>query len=79
MNNNKETKVLYKVKENFEEVKERLGVDLFNSLYGNSTPKEYDVIDEEGDEIKTLQPFEFAGEGIKILPIWSKRNQFVKI
>lgn len=79
MNNNIETKVLYRVKENFEEAKIRLGIDLFNSLYRNAAPREYDVIDEEGDEIKTLQPFEFAGEGIKMLKIWSKRNQFIKI
>lgn len=45
------SKVLYKVKENFEEAKERLGINLFTQLYTNETPKIFDVIDEEGDEI----------------------------
>ncbi len=73
------SKILYKVKENFEEAKERLGDDIFNALFRNATEREYDVIDEKGDEICTLQPFEFADEGIKLIPIWSKRNQFIKI
>ena len=79
MNNNTETIVLYKVKENFEEIKQRLGDELFNSLYKDELPKEYDVIEESETEIRTLQPFEFAGEGIKMLKIWSNKNQFIKI
>jgi hypothetical protein len=73
------SKVLYRVKENFEEAKEILGIDLFNQYYANSSPKEYDVIDEDGDEICTLEPFAFANERIEILTIWSKRNRFIKL
>jgi len=73
------SKVLYRVKENFEEAKERLGINLFTQLYSNETPKIFDVIDEEGDEICTLQPFEFADEGTKILSIWGKSNRYIKL
>ncbi len=73
------SKVLYRVKQNFEETKERLGVELFNRLYTNETPKEFDVIEEYGDEICTLQPFSFGDGSTKLLSIWSKSSQYTKL
>ena len=66
------------VKDNFEEAKQRLGEKEFNELYGKSEPRVLEVVDEYGDEICTLQPFDVSGK-IRFFKIWGKRSNFIEI
>ena len=61
--------------ENFENIRKRLGDEIFNELYENREPKEYEMIDECENEICILQPFLFE-DGEKILKIWTKKEDY---
>ena len=62
--------------ENFENIRKRLGDEIFNDLYKNKEPKEYEMIDECEDEICILQTFLFE-DGEKMLKIWTRKEDYI--
>jgi len=62
--------------ENFENIRKRLGDEIFNELYENRVPKEYEMIDECEDEICILQTFLFE-DGEKMLKIWTRKEDYI--
>jgi hypothetical protein len=61
--------------EDFDEIKERLGAKLFDTLYKNEEPRVYQIVGYIKDEIAIEEPFAFV-DGIKYLKTWHNRKGF---
>ena len=62
--------------ENFEKFKERLGDELFQSLYKDELPKTFKVLDESESEICFEEEMEFV-DGSKLLKFWRTKLEYI--
>lgn len=63
--------------EKFDIKRDLLGVEMFESLYKDSIPAEFEIIDEIGDEICVLQPHFVDGVGETMLKIWTLKSGYI--